>query len=538
MAPPSAEKDKPGKLYLGGLPYEIEEAKLKGHFLKYGKILDVTIIKDKISNSSRGFGFITFESPDDADDAVKGMDRTEIDGKVIKVAHAMKSVHADGQRGERGGSRGGGPSRGTSWGGFSSRGGGGGGGRGRGGGPPMDRGRGRGGVFRGRGGMSRGAPRGASRSSLLGRGGRGDDEYGSERGPLLSTPPETDYGLEEDSMYTRPARVKAPGPRGSRALGYGREDDLDLEARRPTSVYERPSRFDSAVAERSTRAPPSYGRQPTNYDGLPAEREARLPTSYGQEPDGYGSLPSERASRAPLSSYGREPSAYVREASGFGREASSYDRPSSYPTERESAAVSRRSVLDDPYTGRSREPALSDYPASRAASREYPTERATRADLTGDPFSRDPYAPVAREPATAREYGERAREVPSALSHEREPYGSSRVFSTSARETTARPAYPSARGLDTREYERPLSREYPAERNGTYTRERETRDPYGTAGSSRYESYPARDAYASTSRTDKAGYGARDPFGASMGARSARLEAPAPTARSSGYTRR
>lgn len=60
----------------------------------------------------------------------------------------------------------------------------------------------------------------------------------------------------------------------------------------------------------------------------------------------------------------------------------------------------------------------------------------------------------------------------------------------------------------------------------------------GTAGSSRYESYPARDAYASTSRTDKAGYGARDPFGASMGARSARLEAPAPTARSSGYTRR
>lgn len=36
----------------------------------------VTIIKDKISNSSRGFGFITFESPDDADDAVKGMDRT------------------------------------------------------------------------------------------------------------------------------------------------------------------------------------------------------------------------------------------------------------------------------------------------------------------------------------------------------------------------------------------------------------------------------------------------------------------------------
>ncbi|XP_071838726.1 uncharacterized protein [Apostichopus japonicus] len=504
MAPPSAEKDKPGKLYLGGLPYEIEEAKLKGHFLKYGKILDVTIIKDKISNSSRGFGFITFESPDDADDAVKGMDRTEIDGKVIKVAHAMKSVHADGQRGERGGSRGGGPSRGTSWGGFSSRGGGGGGGRGRGGGPPMDRGRGRGGVFRGRGGMSRGAPRGASRSSLLGRGGRGDDEYGSERGPLLSTPPETDYGLEEDSMYTRPARVKAPGPRGSRALGYGREDDLDLEARRPTSVYERPSRFgvldeyDVPPVERNT----SLSRRPAlSYDSAVAERSTRAPPSYGRQP-------------------------------------TNYDRPSSYPTERESAAVSRRSVLDDPYTGRSREPALSDYPASRAASREYPTERATRADLTGDPFSRDPYAPVAREPATAREYGERAREVPSALSHEREPYGSSRVFSTSARETTARPAYPSARGLDTREYERPLSREYPAERNGTYTRERETRDPYGTAGSSRYESYPARDAYASTSRTDKAGYGARDPFGASMGARSARLEAPAPTARSSGYTRR
>ncbi|PIK54866.1 putative RNA-binding motif protein, X chromosome-like [Apostichopus japonicus] len=436
MAPPSAEKDKPGKLYLGGLPYEIEEAKLKGHFLKYGKILDVTIIKDKISNSSRGFGFITFESPDDADDAVKGMDRTEIDGKVIKVAHAMKSVHADGQRavvvvvvvagavvvvhlwieagvavefseaeeaclevlqeGRQGA---------VYW-------------------AEVDE------------GMTSMVVReqwdyfredclptlaltfliaNITKLFVCGRDTSYDEkstnhsiglftrersvplELPKDSRPLLSTPPETDYGLEEDSMYTRPARVKAPGPRGSRALGYGREDDLDLEARRPlpfmkgphdfgvldeydvppvernTSLSRRPVlSYDSAVAERSTRAPPSYGRQPTNYDGLPAEREARLPTSYGQEPDGY-------------------------------------DRPSSYPTERESAAVSRRSVLDDPYTGRSREPALSDYPASRAASREYPTERATRADLTGDPFSRDPYAPVAREPATAREYGEEAR---------------------------------------------------------------------------------------------------------------------------------
>lgn len=367
--------------------------------------------------------------------------------------------------------------------------------------------------------MSRGAPRGGPRS-LLDRGGRGDDEYRplmrGGREPLLSTPPDTDYGMEEDSLYARPApRVKGTAPlaRTSRPPAYGREEVLEREPRPLSATYERVSRFDTVAPERT-----------------------REPASYAREPAGYGSLPSERASRAPLSSYGRDPPAYRREAAVYGREASVYERPSSYPPEREVSTVSRRAALEDPYASRSREATLTEYGAGRSAAREFPAERSSRAELARDPYARSPYA-AAREPAHAREYSERSRELLPAT-RERETYVANRAYQVPAREAASRPtAYSSAHTLETREYERPLSREYATERNGTYTREREARDPYGTTGTARYETYSARDAYVSSARSEKAAYGTRDPYGASAGGRSTALERGVPSG-SRGYARR
>lgn len=378
---------------------------------------------------------------------------------------------------------------------------------------------------------------------MLDRGGRGDDEYRplmrGGREPLLSTPPDTDYGMEEDSLYARPApRVKGTAPlaRTSRPPAYGREEVLEREPRPLSATYERVSRFDSG---RDYDARPeeasSYRRTSLRYDTVAPER-TREPASYAREPAGYGSLPSERASRAPLSSYGRDPPAYRREAAVYGREASVYERPSSYPPEREVSTVSRRAALEDPYASRSREATLTEYGAGRSAAREFPAERSSRAELARDPYARSPYA-AAREPAHAREYSERSRELLPAT-RERETYVANRAYQVPAREAASRPtAYSSAHTLETREYERPLSREYATERNGTYTREREARDPYGTTGTARYETYSARDAYVSSARSEKAAYGTRDPYGASAGGRSTALERGVPSG-SRGYARR
>nr|XP_040025288.1 cold-inducible RNA-binding protein A-like [Gasterosteus aculeatus aculeatus] len=107
-----------GKLFIGGLSYETEEDSLAEAFGKYGTIEKVDVIRDKETGKSRGFGFVKFDSADDAAEAQRGMDGKTLDGRSIRVDEAGKSGRA---RGGFGGPRGGG--------GFGGRGRGGGGDR-------------------------------------------------------------------------------------------------------------------------------------------------------------------------------------------------------------------------------------------------------------------------------------------------------------------------------------------------------------------------------------------------------------------------
>ncbi|KAG8553442.1 hypothetical protein GDO81_003412 [Engystomops pustulosus] len=118
------EADRPGKLFIGGLNLETTEKALEGIFGKYGRIVEVLLMKDRETNKSRGFAFVTFESPADAKDAARELNGKALDGKPIKVEQAIKPTFgADSRRGppppkSRGpprglrGSRGGGSSRG------------------------------------------------------------------------------------------------------------------------------------------------------------------------------------------------------------------------------------------------------------------------------------------------------------------------------------------------------------------------------------------------------------------------------------------
>ncbi|XP_077844575.1 RNA-binding motif protein, X-linked-like-3 isoform X2 [Macaca mulatta] len=84
------EADRPEKLFVGGLNLKTEEKALKAEFVKYGRIINVFLMKDRETNKSRGFAFVTFESPADAKAAARDLNGKYLDGKAIKVARAIK----------------------------------------------------------------------------------------------------------------------------------------------------------------------------------------------------------------------------------------------------------------------------------------------------------------------------------------------------------------------------------------------------------------------------------------------------------------
>ncbi|CAB1314009.1 unnamed protein product [Coregonus sp. 'balchen'] len=117
-----------GKLFVGGLSFDTNEQSLEDVFSKYGQISEVVVIKDRETQRSRGFGFVTFENPDEAKDAMLAMNGKSLDGRQIRVDQAGKSGGGGGGGRSGGGFRGG-SSGGRGGGGGYFRGGRGGGGR-------------------------------------------------------------------------------------------------------------------------------------------------------------------------------------------------------------------------------------------------------------------------------------------------------------------------------------------------------------------------------------------------------------------------
>uniref|UniRef100_A0A2K5YHN9 RRM domain-containing protein n=1 Tax=Mandrillus leucophaeus TaxID=9568 RepID=A0A2K5YHN9_MANLE len=93
------EADRPGKVFVGGLSTETNKKALEAVFGKYGRIVEALLRKDHETNKSRGFAFVTFESPADAKDAARDMNGKSLDGKAIKVEQATKPSFESGRRG-------------------------------------------------------------------------------------------------------------------------------------------------------------------------------------------------------------------------------------------------------------------------------------------------------------------------------------------------------------------------------------------------------------------------------------------------------
>jgi RNA recognition motif-containing protein len=117
-------------IFVGSLPFKIEESELKQYFEEYGEVSSVKIITDKYTGRSKGFAFV--EMPDDASaqKAIDALNGSDIGGRSAVVNQAEEKKERD----NRGGGGGGGYNRGGGGGDRGGYGGGGGGGYNRGGG--------------------------------------------------------------------------------------------------------------------------------------------------------------------------------------------------------------------------------------------------------------------------------------------------------------------------------------------------------------------------------------------------------------------
>lgn len=76
------------KLFVGGLPYTIDNQKLAEIFAPFGQVLSANVISDKYTNQSKGFGFVEMSDDVAAQNAIKDLDGSNLDGRRLGVSVA------------------------------------------------------------------------------------------------------------------------------------------------------------------------------------------------------------------------------------------------------------------------------------------------------------------------------------------------------------------------------------------------------------------------------------------------------------------
>ena len=76
------------KLFVGSLPWSVNDEELKENFEKHGTVVSAKVIMDRDTNRSRGFGFVEMESSSDANNAISALNDSELNGRNIVVNEA------------------------------------------------------------------------------------------------------------------------------------------------------------------------------------------------------------------------------------------------------------------------------------------------------------------------------------------------------------------------------------------------------------------------------------------------------------------
>ena len=102
-------------IYVGNLAFEVTEDELRAAFQTHGTVDSATIIKDKFTGQSRGFGFVEMPVKEEGEAAINGLNESDLKGRPLKVNEARpqrdRRPGGGGGRGRPGGGGGGGGRR-------------------------------------------------------------------------------------------------------------------------------------------------------------------------------------------------------------------------------------------------------------------------------------------------------------------------------------------------------------------------------------------------------------------------------------------
>ncbi|MEI7934415.1 MAG: RNA-binding protein [Chlorobiaceae bacterium] len=75
-------------IYIGNLAYTVTEDDLREAFSEFGQVESASIINDKFSGRSKGFGFVDMPNESEAREAIESMNEKDLNGRTIKVNEA------------------------------------------------------------------------------------------------------------------------------------------------------------------------------------------------------------------------------------------------------------------------------------------------------------------------------------------------------------------------------------------------------------------------------------------------------------------
>jgi len=93
------------KLYVGNLSFDVDNASLQGLFTPFGDVRSAEVIHDRDTGRSKGFGFVEMGDDNAAQEAIRGLNETQHNGRPLTVNEAKPRVERSG--GGFGGNRGG-----------------------------------------------------------------------------------------------------------------------------------------------------------------------------------------------------------------------------------------------------------------------------------------------------------------------------------------------------------------------------------------------------------------------------------------------
>lgn len=76
------------KLFVGGVPFSCTNEALKAHFEQAGTVESATIIMDRATGRSKGFGFVEMATEEEAEKAISMLNGTDMEGRAINVSEA------------------------------------------------------------------------------------------------------------------------------------------------------------------------------------------------------------------------------------------------------------------------------------------------------------------------------------------------------------------------------------------------------------------------------------------------------------------